>query len=36
MFNKSSRYVTRGVNEEIDIRIQLAIWSFIDLSLIHI
>ncbi|WP_097033097.1 DUF960 family protein [Clostridium tertium] len=30
MFNKSSRYVTRGVNEEIDIRIQLAIWSFID------
>lgn len=30
MFNKNSRYVTRGVNEEIDIRIQLAIWSFID------
>ena len=30
MFSINNRYVTRGVNEEIDIRIQLAIWSFID------
>ena len=30
MFKKSNRYVTRGVNEEVDIRLQLAIWSMID------
>lgn len=30
MFKKNNRYVTRGVNEEIDIRLQLIIWSMID------
>lgn len=30
MFKKDNRYVTRGVNEEVDIRIQLIIWSMID------
>lgn len=30
MFNKNNRYVTRGVNEEVDIRLQLIIWSMID------
>lgn len=30
MFNKNSRYVTRGVNEEVDIRLQLIMWSMID------
>ena len=27
---KNNRYVTRGVNEDIDIRIQMIIWSMID------
>nr|WP_304358549.1 DUF960 family protein [Clostridium paraputrificum] len=27
---KNNRYVTRGVNEEIDIRLQLIMWSMID------
>lgn len=30
MFKKDNRYVTRGVNEEVDIRIQMIIWSMID------
>ena len=30
MFKKDNRYVTRGVNEEVDIRLQLIIWSIID------
>lgn len=30
MFSKSNRYVTRGVNEEVDIRLQLIMWSMID------
>ncbi|WP_195990315.1 DUF960 family protein [Clostridium sp. D53t1_180928_C8] len=30
MFKKNNRYVTRGVNEEVDIRLQLIIWSMID------
>ena len=30
MFKKNNRYVTRGVNEEVDIRLQLAIWAMID------
>ena len=30
MFKKDNRYVTRGVNEEVDIRLQLIIWSMID------
>lgn len=28
--NKNNRYVTRGVNEEVDIRLQLLMWSMID------
>ncbi|AWZ49681.1 hypothetical protein C3495_13125 [Clostridiaceae bacterium 14S0207] len=28
--NKSNHYITRGVNEEIDIRLQLLMWSIID------
>lgn len=31
MFKQDSRYVTRGVNAEIDIRLQLALWSLIDI-----
>ena len=27
---KNNRYVTRGINEEVDIRLQLIIWSMID------
>ena len=30
MFKKNNRYVTRGVNDEVDIRIQMIIWSIID------
>lgn len=30
MFKKDNRYVTRGVNEEVDRRLQLIIWSMID------
>lgn len=30
MFNKNNRYVTRGINEEVDIRLQLIMWSVID------
>lgn len=30
MFNKA-RYLSRGINEEVDIRIQLAIWTLIDI-----
>lgn len=30
MFSRNNRYVTRGVNEEIDIRLQLIMWSMID------
>ena len=30
MFKKDKRYVTRGVNEEVDVRLQLIIWSMID------
>ena len=30
MFKKNNRYVTRGVNEEVDIRLQLIMWSMID------
>ena len=30
MFKKDNRYVTRGVNEEVDIRLQLTIWSMLD------
>lgn len=27
MFKKNKRYVTRGVNEELDIRLQLIMWT---------
>lgn len=30
MFKKNNRYVTRGVNEEVDIRLQIIMWSMID------
>ena len=30
MFKKDNRYVTRGVNEEVDVRLQLIMWSMID------
>ena len=30
MFKKDNRYITRGVNEEVDIRLQLIIWGMID------
>ena len=30
MFKKDNRYVTRGVNDEVDIRLQLIKWSMID------
>lgn len=30
MFKKDNRYLTRGVNEEVDIRLQLIMWSMID------
>lgn len=30
MFSKENRYVTRGVNENIDIRLQLVMWELID------
>lgn len=29
-FKKNNRYVTREVNEEVDIRLQLIMWSMID------
>ena len=30
MFKKDNRYVTRGVNEKVDIRLQLIMWSMLD------
>ncbi|WP_294406156.1 DUF960 family protein [uncultured Clostridium sp.] len=30
MFEKENRYVTRGINEEVDIRIQIILWNMID------
>ena len=30
MFKKNNRYVTIGINEEVDIRLQLIMWSMID------
>lgn len=30
MFKKDNRYVTRGVNEEVDISLQLIMWSMLD------
>lgn len=31
MFNKNKRYISRQVNEEVDIRLQLSIWTLIDI-----
>ena len=31
MFKKENRYVTRGVSDEVDIRLQLAMWTLIDI-----
>ncbi len=30
MFKKDNRYVTRGVSEEVDIRLQIILWSMLD------
>lgn len=30
MFKKESRYITRGANEKLDLRLQLVLWSLID------
>lgn len=30
MFKKNNRYVTRGINEKIDVRLQLIMWGLID------
>lgn len=30
MFKKENRYVTRGINVEVDIRVQIILWSMID------
>lgn len=29
MFNKESRYITRGANEKLDLRLQLILWSMV-------
>ena len=31
MFKKENRYVTRGVSDEVYIRLQLAMWTLIDI-----
>lgn len=30
MFNQKNRYITKGVNENLDVRLQLRIWKLID------
>lgn len=30
MFSKNSRYTTRGINEKVNIRLQLLMWDLID------
>lgn len=30
MFKKESRYITRGANEKLDLRLQLILWNMID------
>lgn len=30
MFNKENRYITRGINEKLDLRLQLILWNMID------
>ena len=30
MFKKESRYITRGANEKLDLRLQFILWSMLD------
>ena len=30
MFYKKNRYITRGINEKLDIRLQILLWDLID------
>lgn len=30
MFKKESRYITRGANEKLDLRLQIILWNMID------
>lgn len=30
MFKKENRYVTRGINAEVDLAIQIVLWNMID------
>lgn len=30
MFDKENRYITKGANEDVDIRLQVLIWGLID------
>lgn len=30
MFNQENRYLTKGINENLDIRLQIRIWNLID------
>ena len=30
MFNKENRYITKGINEKLDLRLQLILWNIID------
>ena len=30
MFDKENRYITRGVNEKIDLQLQILLWSLVD------
>lgn len=30
MFIKNNRYITRGINEKLDLRLQLILWNMID------
>ncbi|MBT9830299.1 DUF960 family protein [Clostridium baratii] len=30
MFKKEGRYITRGANEKLDLRLQLTLWNMID------
>ena len=30
MFIKNNRYITRGINKKLDLRLQLILWNMID------
>lgn len=30
MFDKKNRYITRGINEKIDLQLQILLWSLVD------